>query len=66
VVSIPACHAEGPARSQFPAAVLFVRIGHMGGMRLQCLLWPFHVMTRGPREIDACVGFWNADQVFHF
>jgi len=33
------------------------RVGNMGGVRLQCLLWPFHVMTRGPRGIDARVGF---------
>jgi hypothetical protein len=33
-------------RVQFPAAFFF-RVGDMGGMRIQCLLWPFDVMTCG-------------------
>jgi hypothetical protein len=55
VVSISACHAEDPG--SIPGGGVLFRVGNMGGMRLQCLLWPFHVMICGSSGNRGAVGF---------
>jgi hypothetical protein len=45
MVSVSACHAEDPG--SIPGGGVLFRVGNMGGMRLQCLLWLLHVMTCG-------------------
>jgi hypothetical protein len=53
--SISVCHAEDPG--SIPGGGVLVRVGNMGGMRLQCLLWPSHVMTCASSGNRCAVGF---------